>query len=844
MSESLRTHTLVIGSGAGGALTAATLAEHGYEVVLVEEGPHIDTADIASNSPEALARLCRNGGMTPILGNQTIAFVEGRVVGGSTEVNSAFWHRLPRDCYDRWRTDVLLLEDFSYEVMTPYFQKLEQDLSVSSLDATHRPRSSDLFRSGIERLHWRYQETPRCQKRDPAGSPFAPGNKQSMQRTFIPRALAAGVRLLPNCRVSRLRHRSGRVEAALARRDGDALEIRAERVFVCCGAIQTPVLLRRSGISDNVGDNLCIHPMIKAAALFDEPIGAHRETLPVYQVKEFWPTITIGGSVFSPGFLAMLLADNWTSLQTTMDDWERMALFYAGTRGMNRGSVRVLPGFEDGAIVRYRLSAADQKNLSKGLAHLGEILFAAGARAVFPSLRGQPVFRSADQCRGLLAQPAPIESMMLSTVHAFSSCPMGENPDICAADSYGRLHGFRNLYVMDASLLPDSPGVNPQATIMAVTLRNLDHYMSQPGNRPHPRGGVRTERPPPVLVTGAPGWLGTRLVECLVGGLPEVPRFAEVPAGRAVRCLVHPDADPTGLFGLGDEVEVVEGDLADPDALRALCEGARGSVLFHVAGLVHPRRFTRDFERVNVEGTRRLLEAAEAAGVRRVVVVSSNSPFGFNPSPDHVFDESSPYRPYQGYGRSKAAQERLVREAQERGRLETVILRPPWFYGPHQPARQTLFFRMIREGRFPILGDGNQKRSMAYVDNICQGLLLAAEVERASGQAYWIADAQPYTINEIVDTVRAVLREEFGLPCSERRMRLPAIAGRMAGLADGALQALGVYPQKLHVLGEMPHTIACSIARAQAELGFQPTVALREGMRRSIEWCLASGLRV
>ena len=71
---------------------------------------------------------------------------------------------------------------------------------------------------------------------------------------------------------------------------------------------------------------------------------AHREALPVYQVKEFWPTITIGGSVFSPGFLAMLLADNWTSLQTTMDDWERMALFYAGTRGMNRGSVRVLPG--------------------------------------------------------------------------------------------------------------------------------------------------------------------------------------------------------------------------------------------------------------------------------------------------------------------------------------------------------------------------------------------------------------------------------------------------------------------------------------------------------------------
>jgi nucleoside-diphosphate-sugar epimerase len=150
---------------------------------------------------------------------------------------------------------------------------------------------------------------------------------------------------------------------------------------------------------------------------------------------------------------------------------------------------------------------------------------------------------------------------------------------------------------------------------------------------------------------------------------------------------------------------------------------------------------------------------------------------------------------------------------------------------------------MIAEGRFPILGDGMQMRSMAYVDNLCQGLLLAATVPRANGEAYWIADERPYAIAEIVDTVRSVLEDDFGIACAPRQLRLPAAVGEVARLMDGALQAAGLYHQKLHVLSEMHRTIACSIDKARAELGYAPTVALREGMRESVRWCLANGMR-
>ncbi len=266
-------------------------------------------------------------------------------------------------------------------------------------------------------------------------------------------------------------------------------------------------------------------------------------------------------------------------------------------------------------------------------------------------------------------------------------------------------------------------------------------------------------------------------------------------------------------------------------------------MLFHVAGVVHPTRGLNELEQVNVAGTRHLLDAAAAAGVRRVVVVSSNSPFGFNPSADHVFDESSPYHPYMAYGRSKHRMELLVDRAQESGKIETVVIRPPWFYGPHQPVRQSTFFKMIKEGRFPILGDGRQKRSMAYIDNICQGLLLAATVEHANGRKYWIADERPYSILEIVETVRQVLEEELGTPCKERQLQAPAMVGAIASGLDGVLQGCGVYNQKIHVLGEMGQTIACSIGKAVRELGYSPRVELRDGMRASVRWCLANGQR-
>ena len=346
--------------------------------------------------------------------------------------------------------------------------------------------------------------------------------------------------------------------------------------------------------------------------------------------------------------------------------------------------------------------------------------------------------------------------------------------------------------------------------------------------------------PREYVVTGALGWCGKRLVRLLAKRF-ECPVLASMPRPTRIRCGVLSGQDGDELRALGPAVEVVEGDVREDDGCRRLVDGMEGGVLIHTAGIIHPRR-VRDFFAINHEGTRRLVEAAAAARLSRALVVSSNSPIGCNPHCDHVFDERSPYRPYMGYGRSKMAMERAVSAIHASGRIEVVIVRPPWFYGPDQPPRQTLFFQMVRDGKAPIVGDGSNRRSMAFVDNLAQGLVLAASTAGAAGQTYWIADARPYAMNEIVDTIERVMEQDFGIAVAHKRLRLPNLTSTVARAVDASLQAAGLYNQKIHVLSEMNQTIACDIGKARREIGYEPIISLEEGMRRSIRDLLDRGV--
>ena len=138
-----------------------------------------------------------------------------------------------------------------------------------------------------------------------------------------------------------------------------------------------------------------------------------------------------------------------------------------------------------------------------------------------------------------------------------------------------------------------------------------------------------------------------------------------------------------------------------------------------------------------------------------------------------------------------------------------------------------------------MFGDGENLRSMSYVDNIVQGLTLAESVEKAAGNTYWIADERPYPTIEIYRTVAELLDVQDFSP-----RYIPGFSCYIAEIADELIQATGFYWTEMHVAGEMNRNIACSIEKAKAELGYKPTIELREGMRRSIEWCRKKGMDI
>jgi nucleoside-diphosphate-sugar epimerase len=336
---------------------------------------------------------------------------------------------------------------------------------------------------------------------------------------------------------------------------------------------------------------------------------------------------------------------------------------------------------------------------------------------------------------------------------------------------------------------------------------------------------------PTAVVTGAAGWLGQNMVRALL----------TEPTREHVRCLVRTPDDAARLRVLDRRVEPTAGDVRDPATIDRLFDGVGAATVFHAAAVIHPARAVRELYDVNVGGTQLVLDRSRRVGATRMVHISSNSPFGANATEHDRFDEDSPFNPYMAYGKSKLEAEQLVQRTFDRGDLATVILRPPWFYGPFQPERQSQFFRAIRRARFPIVAPGTQQRSMVYTSNLVQGALRAETSVHAPGRAYWIADAEPYTLNEIIATVREALAAE-GLDVSTRAPRtIPHVAAEFAERADGVLQAAGRYVQAVHVLGELKDTIACEIARARKDLGYEPEVALFEGMRASVRWCLEQG---
>lgn len=484
----LRTTIAIVGSGPGGSVAASLLARAGHDVLVLEDGPYYPPShDVRPYSLEEMELKYRGGGVSLALGRPKVTYVEARCVGGGSEVNAGLFYRTPADVIERWRRE-FAVDALGPDSLAMHFEAIEKALGVEDGASDDYPAGIKL-REAAERLEFRSLDSasslrPRTHDgpigEPGAATPEAVATRATMTRTLLREALHDGARVLPNARVARLRRDGTRWTLSCRHTPPGAspreLVVEADTVFVSAGAIQTPALLRRSGHKRHVGNSLAMHATAKVTAVFPEEVNGADMGVPVQAVDEFAPRFTFTCASSSPAYLAMELIQYPGSVPQLEGTWKRMAVYSARIAG-GIGSVRPIPGFED-PLVRYRLADRDLRDLSDGVRQLCRVLFEAGATTLYPSLLlGQPLHGPDDLAR--IPMPLDRARTNLMTIHVTSSCPMGEQEDRCAVDSFGKVHGTDGLYVADASVLCSAPTVNPQGTIMAVARRNLLHFLGE-----------------------------------------------------------------------------------------------------------------------------------------------------------------------------------------------------------------------------------------------------------------------------------------------------------------------------------------------------------------------------
>lgn len=314
-----------------------------------------------------------------------------------------------------------------------------------------------------------------------------------------------------------------------------------------------------------------------------------------------------------------------------------------------------------------------------------------------------------------------------------------------------------------------------------------------------------------AFVTGVTGFVGGHLAERLLR------------EGWQVRGLVRPGRD---LSTLPPGVEPVVGTLEQPEALRAGCQGC--SVVFHVAAELDGTAPREQMLRVNVAGTENVLRAAVEAGVRRVVFTSSVAVYGES-APEGA-DESTPPRPSGAYGESKVLAEEACFQYHRRGWVEVVALRPCFIYGPRDRHFTPNAVRVLRGGWFPMVGGGRAPLDLVHVEDVVQAHLLAARRPEAPGRAYNVTDGARRTVRELVRLAAQALGVRV------REIPVPGWAvGPAAGLLRVAALVAGAPGTEMLTAGNLRAMLAphhFSIARARAELGYEPRHRAEESLPR------------
>lgn len=484
-SISLQADAVVVGSGAGGAIAAYELAKAGKKVIVLEAGRYVPSEKLTEMHAVTLGTMyADHGGQANAQGDITI--LQGACVGGSTVVNAALCFRTPDYYLQRWGKE-FGLTNLTTEVLTPYFEKVEKNLWIKPNTAQETSPGADLIREGLDKLGL----PPGIAKRNVkdcalTGFCFAgckPERKQSMLVTYLPWAQAYGAEIYADTRAVEVLTDKGvatGIKAEVVDPDSGTkkadMQVDAPIVVLAAGPVQTPILLMRSGdlanSSGQVGKNFACHPTISVTAEFEENVDDfHGATHSLYMDKYTLPDD--GGYILLNAIEQPVFAGSSQNPGTGkpyvqfMEKYRKSIRLITLIHDKNVGEVAYKDGIKS---INYTVDDEDFEAMKEGLKTNVRILLAAGAKSVLIPTTLSKTIESEDQVDAVIDELKNDKSRYpYVSFHPQGTCRMGADPTKTVVGPKGETHDVKNLYVVDASLLPTSIGYNPSETVYALS---------------------------------------------------------------------------------------------------------------------------------------------------------------------------------------------------------------------------------------------------------------------------------------------------------------------------------------------------------------------------------------
>lgn len=482
---------VIIGSGAGGGISAKILSKAGLSVLIIESGRLRSSRDFNLQEAQAYPDLYQEAASRKTK-DKGIGILQGHCVGGSTTVNWTTSIRTPNATLQHWQ-DEHGLSALSEQHLQPYFEEAEQLLNISPWQVPPNANNRAL-QQGCEQLGWSHQVISRnvkgCWDLGYCGMGCPTNAKQSMLTTCIPQALEHNAWLLSGYQVWTLEHKQGRVTGlslkptlASASNNPPSFSLSAKHVVVAAGSINGPALMLRSKLPDPhqlIGKRTFLHPVLISGALMPFKVEGHKGApQSVYSDQHLWPRQGLGYKLEVPPLHPILVATKLCGFgelhQQLMQQFNHLqvclALLRDGFDAHSQGGQVELR--DDGsALLDYPFNDYFWDGARRALLSMAELQFAAGAEAVYPLHEQAGLCFSWPEAKALI-ETLPMKALQTKVVsaHVMGGCPMGGDTQRSLVDDLGRYRLLENLSVIDGSILPTSLGANPQLTIYALALR-------------------------------------------------------------------------------------------------------------------------------------------------------------------------------------------------------------------------------------------------------------------------------------------------------------------------------------------------------------------------------------